>query len=355
MSKTDYNSIYSGEYRSSSADLLKFWLMPFVMFVFFGFPTVIGGYVSTLSNFAAPAFFILSGFFILVPDDAERRAKLKNAAKRSLIFFSVVFAVYLLINIAYLSYMNYDWVPEIVRKRKIFEFLVFNVWPFPIGTSIWFIQSLLYANVIFLIADKLHLLKKAFIRIPVFIILVIIALFAGEFAKISDFPYFGYNYIPGGAVTRALPYMLIGMFIRKHANSILNIKRWIFPVLFAAGLLLAALELILLSRFKLLVYTGHMFGFSIMAISVCCFALSKTGSSDAFLPEHSRSYAKRIYALSQPVYFIVMFGLRIIAQEYFALIQAFGSIIIFAICLFIAYITGIIKFALIDMKKYDEE
>ena len=137
--------------------------------------------------------------------------------------------------------------------------------------------------------------------------------------------------------------MLIGMFIRKGANIILNIRRWLFPLFFGFGLVLAALELHLLKHFDLLVYNSHTLGFSIMAISACYFALSKTDSQDSFLSSHGKNYAKRIYAFSQPIYFIIMFISTIIAQKYFGIIRAFSSFIVFLICLLIAYIIGIVK------------
>ena len=358
MERTDYNSIYTEKYHSRSVDILKFWLMPFVMLVFFGLPTAAGSYMQLFSNFAAPAFFILSGFFILTPDDTVRRAKLNSAVKRSFKFFLVLFAVYLAINLTYLLYVstNNDWVREIIRKRTAFDFIVLNVWPFPIGGSIWFIHSLFYADIILLIADKLGLLKKASVFIPVFILLVFIMLFSGEFAKISGFPYFEYNYIPAGGITRALPYMLLGMIIRRYANSILNVNRKVFPVFFLIGLLLAALEVYLLTRFKLLVYTGHTVGFCIMAVSVCCFALSKTDCRDSFLSSHGNNYAKRIYAFSQPVYFVIIVLLSsIVTKKYWVAAKAFSGVTTFLICLLISYLIGLVKFAIIDIKKNNKQ
>ena len=355
MNKTDYNEIYARRRRVGSADTLKLLLMPFVMFVFFGFPTAAGGYIQTLSNFAAPAFFILSGFFILTPDDAVRRKRLKKAIKRNFITFTAMFIVYFLINAAYLSYLGVNWAPEILRKRILFNFLVFNVWPLSIGGGIWFMQSLLFAVIILLAADICKLLKKPYVYIPVFLILVCVTLFSGEFSRLAGFPHFGYNYIPAGTVTRALPYMLIGMFIRYKANTILNINRWLFPVLFAVGFLLAAAELNLLAHFKLLIYTGHTVGFAIMAISACCFALSLTDTRDSFLTSHGRSFAKRIYVCCQPVYFIMMFTVSYVLPEYYFVIRAFSPFIVLTICLIIAYVTGVVKFALSEMKKLDNQ
>ena len=360
MDKTDYNELYTGKYKSRSADILKFWLMPFAMFVFFGFPTAVGEYVRTLSGFVAPCFFILSGFFILTPNDQERRKKLISAVKRYAIMFAIMFAAYLLLNLAYIIYVNdnWSWVPEIIRKRTAFEFLLFNVWPFPIGGNIWFIFSLLCASLIFLIADKLRLLNKPFVFITAFIVLFAFMLTTGEFAKITGFPYFGYYYIPGGTITRALPYMLLGMIIRRYANGILNIKRSLFPVFFVIGLALAGLELYLLNRLELLVYSGHLAGFCIAAVSVCCFALSNTNKIESFFAAHGRNYAKRIYYLCQPVYFFVVFVSQISLPwksltDYYWFRNNFGTLITYAICLLIAFAIGVTRYVFMQMKRYD--
>ena len=355
MERVDYNAIYTEKYHSKSVDRLKFWLMPFVMFLFFGLPTTVGGYIGLLSYSTGPVFFILSGFFILSPDGEVRRTKLKHALKSSLKFFLILFAVYVLINILYLRFMEIEWTSEVLRKRTLFDFLVLNIFPFRTGNSIWFIQSYFYANVILLIADKLKLLNKAFIYIPAFLILFGFSVACGELAKVFGFPYFGYPYIPGNAITRALPYMLLGMIIRKYANTILNIRRWLFPVFFAVGLALSLAEYLLLKHFNLLIYGGHMIGFAVMATSVCCFALSKTESKSSFISSHGRNYAKRIYALSQPVYFVFIIATGITAGNLYYYIRAFSSIFVYLICLAIAYGIGVAKFAIADIKKLDNQ
>lgn len=231
MEKTDFNALYSEDYYSGSADILKFCLMPFVMFVFFGFPETLGGfYVQNLSKFAGPTFFVLSGFFILSPDSAVRRVKIANALRRSLVFFLIMCAVYTAFNIFYFSYTRSDWVSAITAKNGILNFFVFNIYPFPLGSSIWFIHSYFYAAVILLIADKCKLLNKTFFYVPLMIILFAVLICCGEFAMLFGFPYSSYNHLPACGITMALPYMLLGMIIRKHANGILNINRFLFII-----------------------------------------------------------------------------------------------------------------------------
>ena len=82
------------------ADSLKFWVMPFVCFMVFGFifpDTYIGGLMTIFSRFAPIVFFILCGFFALPPNREKRMANLTKAIKKSGVFFAVLFAVYFIV------------------------------------------------------------------------------------------------------------------------------------------------------------------------------------------------------------------------------------------------------------------
>ena len=80
--------------------------MPFVFFALLGFPTAIGGYVSALSQFAALAFFILCGFFIIVPDQTTRRQNIVKMLKRLWLLFAILFVAYFAFSILYLAYIH---------------------------------------------------------------------------------------------------------------------------------------------------------------------------------------------------------------------------------------------------------
>ena len=325
--------------------MLKFLLMPFVMFVLFGFPTSFGSYIQVFSNFAAPAFYILCGFFVLCPDEKKRTAKIKRALKKSFKFFVWLFISYTIISVAYLFFIKANWIPIILGKRVHFNFLFLNIWPevFPVGSSIWFIQSLFYAYIFFYVADKIKLLR---FYVPLLIVFYLIMLFTGEFSALAGFPYFGYPFIPGGAVTRAIPYMLTGMLIRKNADRLLTLRRPLYILFFIAGLALALLELFLLSYFHILIYYGHLIGFGIMALSLCCLALSAPKIKENFITAHGRNYARRIYALCQPVSILVNLSLGFtIVPEYFRYVIEYKSIIVFFVCLGISYLVGLVKYA----------
>ena len=331
--------------RSLTIDKLKFWLMPFVFFTLLGFPTRFGSYVSTLSNFAAPAFFILCGFLNLAPDKDVRLKRIKKALKRSFMIFIIMFLSYIAINLAYLAFcdaLNSSLAAEIIRKKIAFNFLVLNIWmPIPMGSSIWFIQSLFYAYVFFLIAEKLNLSK---FYIPVLVLLICVMLATGEFAALFKFPHFGYNYIPAGAVTRAIPYMLIGMLLRKHIDKIGKAPRFVYLILFVLGLALAFAEFEILSRLGLLVYQGHAIGFGIAAFSICCFALVNPSVSKlGFYANHARNHTIRLYILCQPVALMLYMIGPFLYPRFVLYYYQYSGIISFIISFIISLVFGTMK------------
>ena len=109
---------------------------------------------------------------------AIRRKKLKRAVQRSFVTFQIMFVVYIAINAVIFAANNADWASEALNTRALFNFLVLNVWPFPIGSNIWFIQALLYAYVFLLLADRLfpqHFeLTEKFAGIIVYLICLLI-------------------------------------------------------------------------------------------------------------------------------------------------------------------------------------
>ncbi len=356
MTELKLSEYYNSGHHIRSVTVLKFLLMPFVFIALLGFPTKYGMYVSTFSNFAAPAFFILCGFFTLVGDIEKRGKKLKRALKRSAILFGIMLSVFVAINIIYLAYFNSLQSvlnADFFRKRNIFNFLVLNVWlPFPMGNSIWFIQSLTYAYIFFIVAQKLKLNK---LYLPILILLIAFMIATGELAAFLGFPYHGYPYIPGGAVTRAIPYMLIGMYLRKNLDKLAKIPRYIYLVIFVFGLAAAIGETMLLSRIGKLVYLGHTVGFGIMAVSVCCFATVKPEIKRNYLTNHGRNYSRRMYVLCQPVSLLLWVVAALINPAYVFYIKQYGSIISFLVCFSIAFIIGLVKYVIAVQKTKKEK
>ena len=345
------SEFYHEGLHSTSVSFVKLLLMPFVFFAMLGFPTAYGNYISVVSGFAAAAFFIFCGFFTLAPDQKVRHEKIGRALKRSWILFAVLFVFYLALNVAYFAYMGalkQLFSPELLRLRVFFNFLVLNVWPLPVGSGIWFIQSLAYAYLFFFLAEKLKLSK---FYLPLLIVLLVAMLLCGEFAKIVGFPYFGFPYIPGGVFTKAIPFMLIGMFLRKGIDKLARIPWFVYLITFFLGIGITVGEFSLLARLGLLVYTGNAIGHAVMAISLCCLALTKPDAVDNFLGEHGESYAFRMYAHCQPIDFLLWFVLLELFPEYVAMLTEYRGLIGLAVCFILAFLIGLIKFVLLAARQ----
>ena len=241
---------------------LRLILMVFVCFWAFSSPDP-SGVVNSLSGFAIPAFFILSGYYVLDNKRNVRMEKTLRKIKRTAISFGFVFLFYAAINVVLiiLHFKSFTF-----SKRMLFEFVVMNVWPFEVGSNIWFIQAMLYAYIIIFLADKMKLMKYYKIFIPV---LIIIMLLTGELSRTLRFNIFGYQYIPGNWLTRALPYILIGKLLRDMKKSVMKIQFWKFLIAFVIGGVLVIAEILCLGWFEFLGYQGHMFGYGIMAVAVC--------------------------------------------------------------------------------------
>lgn len=322
---------------------LKLLLMPFVFFFFLGFPGKYGNYVLTYSSFVIQVFYILFGFFTLVPDLSKRNKKLKRGLRNAFKLFVIMFVSYIALSLVYMAYSH--TLPSLLsdaflRKRTFFDFLVLNVWPLQIGNSIWFVHSLIYAYLFFLFAEKIKINK---LYLPILIILIILMLATGEFAEFFGFPHFGYFYIPAGAVTRAIPYMLIGMFLRKYVDKLTIIPRYVYLILFPVGLLAAVAEIELLGRIGKLTYVGHTIGFGVMALSLCCFALAKPEAKKNFLSNHGDSYSRRMYAFCQPVSFVLWLVTAFINPAFLGIVREFSGVISLIICFIIAWIIGVAR------------
>lgn len=277
---------------------LRLILMLFVCIWAFGCPDPTG-IVRLLSGFAIPAFFILSGYYVLDNKRDVRMEKTLRKIKRTALCFAFVFLFYAAINLVLiiLHFEDFEF-----SKRMLFEFVVLNVWHLMVGNNIWFIQAMLYAYIVIFVADKLKLMR--FYKIFLIIIFVIM-LITGEFAGALRFNIFGYPYIPGNWLTRALPYILIGKFMREKKKSLMKVQFWKYLIAFAVGGGISLLEAQGLGMLGVLDYQGHMVGFCLMAIAVCGLAISIPIERPNRLIHFDSAISGLIYVLMNPVLYLL--------------------------------------------------
>ncbi|MBR2523163.1 MAG: acyltransferase [Clostridiales bacterium] len=328
----------------TSAGYLRFVLMLFVCFWAFGCPEPTG-IVTALSGFATPCFFILSGYFVLVDHPAERLGKVVRKIKRSAICMGIVLVFYILLNVGFCLLTNMG---VAVTKRVVFNFVVLNLWPMPVGDSFWFIQSMVYAYIVILIAEKLKLMR--FYKI-VLILLIVVMLLTGEFAGLIKFNFLGYPYIPGNWLTRALPYILLGRLIREKRSVILAMRKWTYIVMFLIGAGLVILEMILLGRNGLLIYEGHMIGYGIMAFAICSFCLSIQIASGNRVVHFDPSISGLIYIFMNPIYYALVLFL---GYQHLDFLAYFGGLTALLASVVLALILAGTPFSRICFSNWDQ-
>ena len=340
---------YDNGIHGTGVDKLKFFLIPFVCFATFGFPTVFGSYVKVLSQFAAPAFYILCGFFMFGKDDEDRLQRMKKGIKRSALMFIPMFIVFLGINAAYFYFAKgVNVFPTLLGKRKLFEIFVLSYWPFDMGTTIWFIQDLFYAYIFFFVLQKLKFFKYYKV---IMVISMLASLLLGEFARVINFSFHGYNYIPIGFLTCTLPFMLLGAFFREHAELIFKIPRNNYIIAALFGLVLAFAEMELLTRAEMLATTSMSVGLGLTAAALCCFAIVKPMGRVNFFAYAGAPYSKWIYIISQPLAFVLILIAQMKNIKWLVIVQEYGGLIIFFICLGLLLLFDKIKEAITNRRE----
>lgn len=304
---------------------LRLILMLFVCLWAFGCPEPTG-IVRLLSGFAIPAFFILSGYYVLDNKREVRLEKTLRKIKRTALCTAFVLLFYVALNIALVFLLQ---LKAEITMRIVFEFLVLNIWPLPIGDSFWFIQAMLYAYIVIFIADKLKLLR--FYKI-ILIILLLIMLVTGEFAGAIRFSIFGYPFIPGNWLTRALPYILIGKFIREKKKSLMKVQFWKYLVAFLVGGGLSLIESQGLKFLGVLNYQGHMIGFGIMAVAVCGLAISIPIERPNRIIHFDSAISGIIYVLMNPVYYTLVLLLAEAHSDFLTMLGGLAAFLISFIC-----------------------
>ena len=323
-------------------DRLKLLLMPLVCVLSFGIPWMVGGIVRDLCRSAPLAFYILCGFFVLTEDEGERHRKLHRAIRSTGIFFLVLTLFYLGLNALIFSLQGVDWTGSILTKRVLFNFVVLCIWPFQTGECLWFIHSLFYAWVLLMLLDLRRHLPS--LILPLFLITALLMLFLGEFAGLIRLNFLGYTYIPANAVTRALPYLLLGALLRRHSERLFLTNPMVWGGLVALGIVLAVSETLLLSYTGKLVYTGHTIGYGVTALALCCIALVHPEEELGGMFRHSRCLARFIYAFHQPVGFFLPLLLSVFGEKVASVVLSFGGIAVFVFTLLLALLVGVCEY-----------
>lgn len=312
-----------------------------------GFPTQYGYTIQTYFGFVPIAFYILSGYLVLI-ESPDRKNRIVRTIKRTAIAFAVLAVVYFLLSAFFYNQGNVDYSSLFRSKRFWFNTFILNIWQFPIGSSLGYIMALLYAYIIIYFLEKFNLLRFDWL---IALICLLFTVCGGELCGIFKFDLYGYNYLPAFFFTRALPYILIGGFIFRNMEFFGEMPRITYIIGVPAGFLLMFLETLFLGTFGIPGYYGHLLGMPVTAMSICILAFQEQGFyKDAeFRLDFSRWETNTICYICEPFgAFIALFINKAFGIETFIKVNGYIGIITF-ICGFA------IAFTLSRIRKSNEK
>lgn len=325
---------YPDDY-SPAIERLRFVLMFFMCIYLLGFPGALGGFVKTVCGFVPIAFYILSGYLVL-RESENRSERIVRAIKRSAVTFGVLCAVYFLLNVFLYRLEGINFLPAMALVRFWFNFIVMNVWQFDIGSAIWYVQALLYAYIIIYFLDKRKLLKYDGIISAVLILFTVVT---GELSGIIKWELWGYTYIPGNFFTRALPYVLLGSYIRRNTRKSARINKFWFRFAIVIGIVLSLAEILILGALNKQGYYGHLIGMGVIAAAVCMLGFNgKESSGFEKKLGMSRKHINWIYYLCQPVSVLVVALLVYFGGNRIEALTGYVGIFTFFVCFHLAWI-----------------
>lgn len=268
----------------------------------FGLHPKAGDIGQLLLNFSIPALYITSGFLVL-RESQNMEKRILRAIKRTGICFVVLCAAYFGLSLLVQPEVT---LAAISSKWFWFNFVVLNVCTLPIGSTIWFVQAMLYAYIIIYVLCKLKLL-----RFDIYIALLCLAVtvLTGELASVIGFHFLGLDHLSGNFFTRALPYLLIGCFLHRKMPAFFRLKPKHYCFIIAGGAALLIAEYLLLNLSGNKVYLGHLLGAGLVAVGVTLWVFSVGGMKvrSKLLASCSRIELMIPYYVCSPIfYFLTM-------------------------------------------------
>lgn len=271
----------------------------------FGLPFASFSYIQPILYFTQPMLFTLYGYILF----RNGRVNYAGYIRKLLIVFVLMLVVYLPLSLQYRWLMG-ESLSSMFRKRRIFEFVVLNIWPSPPGAPIWMVQSSLYALIILAVLDKLRLLKYDRLLC---VLLFVIAFLIGEGAGLIRFSFLGYSFIPGNFLTRALPYILLGKLLGERGERLAALPPFVLLLGIAVSVVLCYAELFGFSALGKLVYSTHLVGYIPLCASLLILLTQPGPIPEAMIIDRiHRNAGFVIYAVYSPA----AYGLLLYAMKY---------------------------------------
>lgn len=214
--------------------------------------------IDSLSRFAVPIFFLISGFFSYYENNDYAVNKYKIRIIRLLKLYVIANLLYFIFYWIIGQFTSLNDIILLFNLHACFNYIMLNLTP--VACHLWFISALLYCYILFFIIRKLNFNpNKLYVYIP---LLLIGSLLLGEFSHFLGwsvpFEYYR-NFLFMG-----LPFFTLGYFIHDNKENFINVlsnSNLIF--LMILGLLFTAFETIVVGKNEL--YIGS------IVFAVCLF------------------------------------------------------------------------------------
>ncbi len=276
--ETEKKSISDQTLRSSPIDALRTLAMIAVVFTHVVFPGTAGKVIVSLSAFAVPVFFMISGYFLQGMDTQ----KLLCRARKILLLTIAVTVVYLLYVIAS------DGIGKVLADVSLVSFgqwLILSAPACALPVHLWYLYALISCYLILALLVKLKWLDQASFLIPVIIALRIVgAIILPELGVVKL-----HGTLYSNAFMLGIPFMLLGHEIRKWLQRKPCVRSWVFVCLAILGLAISVVESFLMKVATVRIGSG-------MITSVALFVLAATSHREySIAAQVGRKYSRDVY------------------------------------------------------------
>ena len=254
--------------RNNNIDILKSICAFLIVCIHVPFPGFVGNYITALSRFAVPIFFMITGYFY---SDVVKKGRTARQIKKIFILMVEANLVYFVWKWFYTAVIsNADFISSTFTVKNLLRFVFFN--DSPLNGHLWYLGAILYVLIITAIAKKLKITKVLYWLTPV---LLIMDLVLGKYSLVlfnREFPYI----LVRNFLFVGIPYFCIGRMIREGVGQKIN-KNTAALLIFIFSLTTCMERFILVSA-DMNPTRDHYISTTFLAIALFLFTL-KCGSS----------------------------------------------------------------------------
>lgn len=199
--------------RRIGLDILKFIAAFCVTCIHMPFYGEFGEIFISISRWAVPIFFMITGFFYHRTLEKGKENKQILKIIKLCIWANLLFFTYQIALVIYNNENILVWLKETFSLRNVLEFLILN--ESPVAGHLWYLTAILYVLIIMKFINKYNKYKILYLITP---ILLVIDLAFGKYSLLifkKEIPYiFVRNFLFVG-----LPYFTLGIYINNALKS----------------------------------------------------------------------------------------------------------------------------------------